>query len=80
MPAIALLAILIAAFGLVLVFSGQPDPWPYVGVALIATGPLIAIVVMIRSFRPASVLAFLLTLIPAGLFAWLLYIVATRAR
>jgi hypothetical protein len=60
----------------VVTFSLPPDPWPYVGAALMLLAPLLAIAAFVRSRRVVTVLVAVLALIPLGLPSVVLYVIA----
>jgi hypothetical protein len=80
MSGAAWLALILGAVGLLLIFSLPPDPWPYLGLVLVVAAPLVALVAIFRSRRPATFLVLLIALVPGGLTALALYLVATRTR
>ena len=76
----ALVALGLAITGLILVFSLPPDPWPYVGGAMVVIAPLIALVALIREpNRKVAAFALGVALIPLVLVTLVLYLVATRS-
>jgi hypothetical protein len=75
-PDLAWVALLVGVIGLGLVFSGPPDPLTYVGIALIALAPLLAMRAFVRYGGVVTFVVIVLTLIPLVLISVLLYLIA----
>ena len=77
----AFAALALAVTGLILTFSLPPDPLPYVGGAMVALAPVVALVALIRDpNRKAAAFALGVALIPLALLTLVLYVVAARSR
>ena len=76
----AFVAMALAVIGLILTLSLPPDPLPYVGGAMVAIAPVIALVALIRDpSRKTAAFALAVALVPVAVLTLLLYIVATRS-
>ena len=76
----ALVAVALAGIGLILTLLLPPDPWPYVGGAMVAIAPVIALVALIRDpSRKTAALALAVALVPVAVLTLLLYLLATRS-
>ena len=76
----AFFAMASAIIGLILTLSLPPDPWPYVGGAMVAVAPVIALVALIRDpSRKAAAFALAVAMVPVAVLTLLLYLLATRS-
>ena len=76
----AFVAVALAVLGLILTLSLPPDPWPYVGGAMVAIAPVIALVALIRDpSRKIAAFALAVALVPVAVLTLLLYLLATRS-
>ena len=71
----------LALIGLVLTFSGGPDPLPYVGGAFILLAPIVALVGLAQSrggwwTRVIALVIVAACLLPLGFLAWVFYVLA----
>lgn len=73
-------ALALSATGLVLTIALPPDPWPYVGAAMVAAAPVLALAALIRAPRwKAAVVVVALTLVPVAVLVAALYVVASAS-
>ena len=72
-------ALIWAIAGLILVFSLPPDPIGYIGAALMVLAAFVAIAAVVRSPGPVTIVLGLVALIPLGLFALTLYLLANSS-
>lgn len=62
--------------GLVLVFSGRPDPTGYIGAAFLILAPVVGVVAIARTRTRVTIVVGVLATVPLALFAVVLWMLS----